>query len=89
MKHLLQVKKDLNINESGYPAKMVMVGDQQTYSLIKELQRKYPRHYSWIIFLHGDWCSLQLLAEMIRDTLWDGGLKQLAHECGQKKLPTQ
>ena len=40
-------------------------------------------------FLHGDWHTLQLLAEIIRDILWDGGLKQLAHECGQKKLPTQ
>ena len=87
--YLLQVKRDLHISESGYPAKVVMAGDQQTYALMKDLQRQYPDHYSWIIILHGDWHTLQLLAEIIRDTLWDGGLKQLAHECGQKKLPTQ
>lgn len=66
-----------------------MAGDQQTYALMKELQRQYPDHYSWIIILHGDWHTLQLLAEIIRDMLWDGGFKQLAHECRQKKLPTQ
>ena len=87
--YLLQVKKDLRIKESGYPTKVVMAGDQQTYALMKELQRQYPDHYSWIIILHGDWHTLQLLAEIIRDMLWDGGLKQLAHECGQKKVPTQ
>ena len=56
---------------------------------MKDLQRQYPDHYSWIVILHGDWHTLQLLAEIIRDILWDGGLKQLAHDCGQKKLPTQ
>ena len=48
-----------------------------------------PDHYSWITVLHGDWRTLQLLAEIIRDVLWDEGFKHLAHECGQKKLPTQ
>ena len=32
---------------------------------------------------------LKLLSEIIRDVLWDGGLKQLSYECGHKKLPTQ
>lgn len=39
--------------------------------------------------VHGDWHTLQLVAEILRDMLWDGGLKQLAHDCGQKKIPTQ
>ena len=32
---------------------------------------------------------LQLTAEILRDIIWDGGLKQLSYECGHKKLPTQ
>ena len=32
---------------------------------------------------------LQLTVEVLRDILWDGGLKQLSHVCGHKKLPTQ
>ena len=32
---------------------------------------------------------LQLTAEILRDILWDSGLKQLSYECGHKKLPTQ
>ena len=32
---------------------------------------------------------LQLIAEILRDIIWDGGLKQLSYECGHKKLPTQ
>lgn len=56
---------------------------------MKELKRKYSDHYSWMIVLHGDWHMLQLTAEILRDILWDGGLKQLSHNCGHKKLPTQ
>lgn len=56
------------------------------HTYMKELQRQY--HY-WIIILHGDWHTLQLLAETIRDILWDGRLKQLAYQCRQKELPTQ
>lgn len=44
---------------------------------------------SWTHVLHGDWHLLQLIAEMLRDILWDGGLKQLSYDCGHKKLPTQ
>ena len=66
-----------------------MAGDQQTYALMKELQRKHPQHYAWMIVLHGDWHMLQLTAESLRDVLWDGGLKQLSFDCGHKKLPTQ
>lgn len=32
---------------------------------------------------------MKLLSEIIRDVLWDGGLRQLAYECGHKKQPTQ
>ena len=51
--YLLKLKKDLHINESGYLSKVVMAGDQQTYALMKDLQRQYPDRYSWIIFYMG------------------------------------
>ena len=40
-----------------------------------------------MVVLHGDWHTLQLLAEVIRDNLWDGGFKQMCSECGYKKNP--
>ena len=87
--YLIKLKKELHIGEEGYPSKVIIAGDQQTYALMKDLQRKYPDHYLWMVVLHGDWHMLQLTAEVLRDILWDGGLKQLSHECGHKKLPTQ
>lgn len=87
--YLYDVKRDLHIGEPGYPEKITMAGDQQTYAIMKQLQKQHPDHYKWMIVLHGDWHTLQLLAEMLRDILWDGGFKQMCHECGYKKIPTQ
>ena len=87
--YLTKLKKDLHIGEHGYPTQVTLTGDKQTYALMKALQRKYPDHYSWMVVLHGDWHMLQLTAEILRDVLWDGGLKQLCYECGHKELPTQ
>ena len=87
--YLSKLKKDLYIGEEGYPKLVTLAGDQQTFAVMKELQRKYQDHYTWMVVLHGDWHMLQLTAEILRDILWDGGLKQLSHDCGHKKLPTQ
>ena len=87
--YLLRLKKDLHIGEAGYPTQVTIAGDQHTYALMKEIQRKYPDRYSWMLVLHGDWHMHQLVAQEIRHILWDGGLKQLSHACGHKKLPTQ
>ena len=87
--YLLKLKRDLHIGEEGYPTQLTIAGDQQTYALMKDLQRQYPDHYSWFIVMHGDWHMMKLLSEMIRDILWDGGLRQLSYECGHKKMPTQ
>ena len=87
--YLLKLKRDLHIGEEGYPSQVTIAGDQQTYALMKDIQRQHHEHYSWFIVLPGDWHMLKLLSEIIRDVLWDGGLKQLAYECGHKKLPTQ
>ena len=86
--YLIRVKEELNIGKPGYPQKVTMAGDQQTYALMKELQRQSP-DFNWMTVLHGDWHTLQLLAEMLRDILWDGGFKEMCYECGHKKLPTQ
>ena len=87
--YLSKIKRDLHIGQPGYPEKVALAGDQQTYALMKELQRQHPTHYRWMVVLHGDWHTLKLVAEMIRDILWDGGFRQLCSECGHKKLPTQ
>ena len=87
--YLLKLKRDLHIGEEGYPTQVTVAGDQQTYALMKDIQRQHPDHYSWFIVLHGDWHMIKLLSEIIRDVLWDGGLRQLSYECGHKKQPTQ
>ena len=85
----LKLKRDLHIGKEGYPPQVTFAGDQQTYALMKNLQWQHPDHYSWFIVLHGNWHMMKLLSEIIRDVLWDGGLRQLLYECGHKKIPTQ
>ena len=88
--YLAKLKQDLKIGATGATVKVPIAGDQQTYyAFMKKLQKKNPDHYSWMIILHGDWHMLQLLAELIRDILWDGGFKQMCSQCGYKKMPTQ
>ena len=56
--YLIKLKKDLHIGEEGYPKLVTLAGDQQTYALMKDIQRKHPDHYSWLVVLHGDWHML-------------------------------
>ncbi len=84
-KYLLSVKEDLKIGQAGYPTNVVIAGDQQTFALMKNLRIKYPQIFDWIYIMHGDWHLLKLTSELLRDLLWDGGLKEFCHRCGYKK----
>ena len=83
--YLHVLKKDLRIGEQGYPEKVVLGGDQQTYAIVKNLIKKFPTTFSWIIPVPGDWHLLKNAAETLRDLLWDGGLHDLAKACGHHK----
>jgi hypothetical protein len=83
--YLHDLKTDLYIGLPGYPSKVVLAGDQQTYSLVKNLMKKYPDSFDWIIPMIGDWHLLKLASECIKSILWDGGLHQLGMECGHLK----
>ena len=83
--YLLQLKQDLHIGESGYPDQCVVCGDQQTYSIVKNLKLKFSNTFSWVLPMPGDWHLLKLCSETLRDMLWDGGLHELAVACGHKK----
>ena len=56
--YLIKLKKELHIGEQGHPSKVIIAGDQQTYALMKDIQKKYPDHYLWMVTLHGDWHNL-------------------------------
>ena len=83
--YLHDVKKDLHIGEENYPTKVLVCGDQQTYSLLKNLMRKYPDTFNWIIPMIGDWHFIKLASEVIKSILWDGGFHQLGIDCGHLK----
>ena len=38
--------------------------------------------FSWFRPLPGDWHLMKLVSEVIRDLLWDSGLKQFCSQCG-------
>ena len=84
-KFLTNLKSDLKIGEPDYPEKCIVCGDQQTYVIVQNLIRKYPDDFCWILPIPGHWHLLKLAAETIRDLLWDGGLHDLAKECGHHK----
>ena len=80
--YLDKFKGDLHIGESGYPKKVLLTGDQQTYKLTKDLQANFPLKYNWFYAVPGDWHLLKLTAELI---IWDGGFKEMCVACGHKK----
>lgn len=43
-RYLIIMKKDLSIGHTGYPKRCVVVGDQQTYSIMKNLKIKVSQH---------------------------------------------
>ena len=83
--YLQDLKTDLKIGEEGYPSKVVLGGDQQTYSLLKNLMKKYPDTFNWIIPMIGDWHLLKLASECIKSIIWNGGLHHIGIECGHLK----
>ena len=84
-KYLDKLKTDLHIGENGYPQKILLTGDQQTYKLTKDLQANFPLKYNWFYAVPGDWHLLKLTAELIKSIIWDGGFKEMCVECGHKK----
>ena len=87
--YLDKLKVDLHIGEEGYPQKIMLTGDQQTYKLTKDLQNQYPLKYKWFCAVPGDSHLLKLTAELLKRIIWDGGFKQMCIECGHKKGITQ
>ena len=45
-KYLTKLKQDLKIGEEGFPTRVVIGEDQQTYAIMKNLQIKYPAQFS-------------------------------------------
>ena len=84
--YLTELKVDLCIGKEGFPNKAVLGGDQQTYAILKNLIKKYPSTFSWIIPVPGDWHLLKCAAETIKDMLWDGGMSDLCKEVKHMNL---
>ena len=79
-----KLKKDLCIGVDGYPKYVIIGGDQQTYSIMKNLKVKYSDHYDWMYPVPGDWHLMKTAAEVIKYILQDGGFKQFSGKCGHK-----
>ena len=65
-KYLTKLKADLKIGQEGYPAHVVIGGDQQTYAHMMNLKIKYPEHYEWVYTVPGDWHVMKNTAEVIK-----------------------
>ena len=84
IEYLKKLKYDLRIGTPPFPSCVVLCGDQQTYSIIVELRKDNPTENAWFHAFPGDWHLMKLASEVIRDLVWDGGLKQFCGACGIK-----
>ena len=82
--YLKQLKVDLKIGSEGFPNKIILAGDEQTYSIMLNVKESNGDTFDWLYPIPGDWHLLKLTAEQLRDIMWDGGLKEFAIKCGYK-----
>ena len=61
---------------------LVVVGDQKTYSRIKELKQIYAQDLKWLIPFIGDWHLLHNFHSVLMTVYYDAGLKDLAQASG-------
>ena len=80
-KYFNELKLNLQVSHESTPL-IVLCGDQQTYSIMLELRDNDMAQFGWFYPFPGDWHMLKLISEIIRDLLWDGGLKQFCIKCG-------
>ena len=78
------LKTDLKIGSEGFPNKIILVGDEQIYSILMNIKEQNNDDYEWLCPVPGDWHMLKLTAEVLRGVMWDGGLKDFAVKCGHK-----
>ena len=84
--YLDKLKADLCIGMDGHPDKILLTGDQQTYKIMKDLQKQQTEKYKWFYSYPGDWHLMKLMAELFKLILWDGGLKEMCNCCGQEDI---
>ena len=68
----------LKIGSEGFPSKIVLAGDEQTYSVLMNLREQKGETFEWLYPIPGG------TAKVLRDVMWDGGLKEVAIKCGYK-----
>ena len=66
--------------------KVVLVGDQQTFSHMWNLKVRRPQELSWLLPFPGEWHFVMHICMAIFSTWWDGLLGPLADCCGRKGL---
>ena len=84
--YLNKLKADLCIGMDGHPDKILLTGDQQTYKIMKDLQKQQTEKYNWFYSYPGDRHLMKLMAELFKLILWDGGLKEMCNCCGQENI---
>ena len=52
------------------------------HTVLLDLRDNNMAEFSWFYPFPGDWHMTKLISEIIKDLLWDGGLKQFCSKCG-------
>jgi hypothetical protein len=66
--------------------KVVLIGDQQTFSHMWNLKVRRPQELSWLLPFPGEWHFVMHICMAIFSTWWDGLLAPLVGCCGRKGL---
>ena len=81
---LVELKTELHIGEEGFPAYIIIGGDQQMYAHVKNLKSKHVGYYDWLYPVPGDWHIMKNTSEIIKKIILDGGFRQISGQCGHK-----
>ena len=57
--YLKQLKADLKIGSEEFPDKVIVAGDEQTYSIMMNIKETNTGDFEWLYPVPGDWHALK------------------------------
>ena len=60
-----------HLKPEGFPNKIILVGDEQTHSILMNLKEQKNDIYEWLRLVPEDWHMLKLMVEVLCNAMWD------------------
>ena len=67
--YLKQLKVDLKIGSEGFPNKIILAGDEQTYTIMLNIIESHGDNFDWLYPIPWDWHLLKWTTEQLGDIM--------------------